>query len=118
MDNYSKIVEILDDENTEDHILMQYSTHKHYGIRYRVAKHINTPENILTEMINDDTIAVRYEVAKNKNTNLKDLVKLLKDKSSIVVIAAKTNLEERTKKEITTPDTIGIRKVKLITEHF
>lgn len=118
MDNYSKLISVSESADATEEQLLELSNHKHYGIRYRVAKNVNSSESILSNLIDDNTISVRYEVAKNKNTNLRDLVKLLKDKSSIVVIAAKNNLEERTKKEITTPDTIGIRKVKLITENF
>lgn len=118
MYKYSDLIKIVESEDIDQDELDELSKHKHYGIRYRVARHNNTSPKVLSSLINDEFICVRYEVAKNKNTELKDLIVLLKDKSSIVVDAAKTNLELKTGKDIVTPITTGIRKIKLITDYF
>jgi len=118
MDEYSELIKIVESIEISQEKLKELSKHTHYGIRYRIARHNNTSTETLSSLSKDNTISVRYEVAKNKNTDLKDLVFLLNDRSSLVVTAAKENIETKIDKNINTPITTGIKKVKLISEYF
>jgi hypothetical protein len=83
-----------------DELLIEYSKHNDWYVRYEVAKNLNTSIETVTKLSDDEDWGVRLGVAKNPYTSSETLTKLSNDKDYYVRRAAANNLKRKKYKKI------------------